>query len=367
MAKFLRPVRRALCILLTLGAATTNAADFKAGARVWAGTGVDTNPHRDFTSANITPPVDLFGSVLTSLNGTLETESGFRLYGSYDFAGRKFLIFPREDTLIQSALLDGSMAVGQYLLVGLAGKIRDRRGAQRDYSDLASEVYVDFVPDAHLDFKIRAGAHRFLYWNQFGSSFWGPSFGASVLYRFNKRHSAFLLGDFEPHSHNADACLRVYTPDKPDDVICQEEPRPPRRQDSVIAVAAGYTFRGPIHFTAQYAYVDSSSNSYAETYRRHRISATLGVLLPLDLTLLVSGAVQFAQYPEGLRLNNEMPGAPDLKLQEDDENANMASLKLVHPLGKHFDIDLKYAAYFNKLGKFTYLRMVGSIGVGWKW
>jgi hypothetical protein len=77
--------------------------------------------------------------------------------------------------------------------------------------------------------------------------------------------------------------------------------------------------------------------------------------------------VQFAQYPEGLRLSNEQPGAPDLKLPEDDENANMASVKIVHPLGKHFDMDFKYAVYFNKLGNFTYLRMVGSLGVGWKW
>lgn len=359
-------MRFALCLLLTLGAASTNAADFRGDVRAWTGAGVDTNPRRDFTSANITPPIDLFGGLLVAANGAVETDWG-QLNAGYDFGGRKFLSFPREDTLIQSVTLDGSVAVGNSLGVGLSGRIRDRRGAQREYSDLAGELYLEYLPDAHLDLKIRAGAHRFLYWNQFGSSYWGPSFGALIVYRFNRRHSAFLLGDFEPHSHNATACLRVVSPDKPDDVVCQQDPAPPRRQDSVIAIGVGYTFRGPAHFTAQYAYVDSSSNSFAETYRRHRLSATLGLRLPLDFTLLLSGAVQLAQYPEGLRLTNELPGAPDLKLPEDDENANMVSVKIVHPLGKYFDIDLKYAVYFNKLGTFTYLRMVGSLGVAWKW
>lgn len=359
-------MRRAFCILLTLGAAAASAADFSGDARVWGGTGVDTNPRRDFTSANIVPPYDVFASLLTSLTGSLETDWG-RLYGSYDFAGRKFFLYPSEDTFIQSAQLDGSVALGKYFGVGVLGRIRDRRGAQREYSDLFGELYVEFIPDAHLDLKLHGGAHRFLYWNQFGSSYWGPSFGASIVYRFNKRHSAFLLGDFEPHSHNADACVRVDVPGKPDEVVCQDDPPPPRRSDAVISVGAGYTYRGPFHLTTTYAYLDSSSNSFAETFRRHRFSATLGLRLPFDFTLLLSGAVQFAQYPEGLRLSNEQPGAPDLKLPEDDENANMASVKVVYPLGKHFDIDFKYAVYFNKLGNFTYLRMVGSLGVGWKW
>ena len=46
----------------------------------------------------------------------------------------------------------------------------------------------------------------------------------------------------------------------------------------------------------------------------------------------------------------------------------MGSLKVVHPLGKHFDIDLRYAVYFNRLGAdLTYLRMVGSLGASWRW
>lgn len=360
-------MHRALCILLTLGAATTNAAGFTGNARAWTGAGLDTNPRRDFTTSDIIPPYDIFAGALVSLNGTVDTDSGWgRLYGSYDFAGRKFFLYPSEDTLIQSITLDGSIGLGKYFGVGLSGKIRDRRGAQREYSDLSGEAYVEFVPDAHINLKVRAGAHRFLYWNLFSSSFYGPSFGASLVYRFNKRHSVFMLGDFEPHTFNADACVRVDT-GNPEEVLCGVDPPPPVRSDAVISVAAGYSYRGPFHLSTQYSYIDSSSNSYAETFRRHRISATLGLRLPLDFTVLLSGAVQFVQYPEGLKLINEQPGAPDLKVPEDDENANTVTLKIVHPLGKHFDMDFKYSVYFNKLGRFTYLRMVGSLGVGWKW
>ncbi len=351
-------------MLLTLGAAASDAADFRGDARVWLGAGVDTNPRRDFTTSNVFPPYDVFGALVATGNATLENDR-FRLYGSYDFGGRKFFLYPGEDTVIQSAFLDGSVAVGKHFGLGVAGRARDRRGAAREYTDLLGEGYVEFVPDPHLSVKLRIGAHRFLYWNQFSASYWGPAGGGSVSYRFNKRHSVFLLGDYESHTHNANACLWLEGPIG--EFSCQKDPPPGRRHDAVISFGLGYSFRGPFHLTTQYSYVDSASNSFGDTYRRHRLSLTFGARLPLDFTLLTSAAIQFAQYPDGLRLIAERPEAPDLLVREDDENANMVTVKLVHPLAKHFDIDFKFAVYFNKLGNdYTYLRMVGSLGFGWK-
>ena len=37
---------------------------------------------------------------------------------SYDFGGRKFFLLPSEDTLVQSALLEGALALGRYLDLG---------------------------------------------------------------------------------------------------------------------------------------------------------------------------------------------------------------------------------------------------------
>ena len=143
---------------------------------------------------------------------------------------------------------------------------------------------------------------------------------------------------------------------------CQTDPPPRRRQDNVISVAVGYTYRGPFQAMAQYAYLDSTSNSWGETFRRHRLSATLGLRLPLGFTFLTSGAVQIATYPDGVFLSS------DLVVLEDDENANMLTVKLVHGLGPQVDVDFKYAVYYNRLVRndLTYLRMVGSLGFSWK-
>lgn len=353
-------MKRALILLVTLCAVTAHAVDFKGDLRAWSGTGLDTNPRRDFTSAGVFPTYDLFVPVVASGSATLLWEKA-QLSGSYDVAGRKFFLFPSEDTVIQSALLDGSFALGRYFGVGANFRVRDRRGAERDYTDLGAEAYVEFIPDAKLDVKVRGGWHRFLYWNRFAASHWGSAFGASAAYRFNKRHSVFLHGDLEPQSFNAKACLRFEGPNI-GQFSCQSDPPPPVRQDTVLSVALGYTYRGPFQLMVQYAYLDSTSNSWGETFRRHRLSATLGVRLPLGFTLLSSGAVQFAQYPDGVFLSS------DLVVLEDDENANMLTVKLVHPLGPHVDIDFKYAVYFNRLVRndLTYLRMVGSLGFSWK-
>jgi hypothetical protein len=354
LAKFRAPVRRTLSMLMALGATAALATDFKGDAHVWAGTGIDSNPRRDFTSQGIGTPPDAFAAAVVTGSGLLQNDWG-RLSGSYDFGGRKFLLYPSEDTLVQALTLDGTAALGEYFELGVLGRLRDRRGADRDYTDLSAEAALSFVPDAAVDVRAHVAAHRFLYWNRFSTSFWGPQFGLSASYRFTKRHSVFISADFEPRRFNADAYF------KRDD---EGEPPPPptQRRDSFFSVGLGYSYRGPFMLTAQYAYLDSSSNSFGETYRRHRFSGTAGLRLPLNFTLLVSGAVQFAQYPDGVFLSS------DLIVLEDDENSNSLSIKLVHPLGEHFDLDFKYAVYFNRLlrNDLTYLRMVGSVGIGWR-
>lgn len=347
-------------MLLALGAVAARAADVKGDARVWLGAGIDTNPRRDFTSEGNFTPYDAFAAVVASGNAVVQTQWG-RLYGTYDLGARKFFRYPSEDTLVQSAALDGAVLLGRSVAVGIRGKARDRRGAERDYSDLTGELYLEYVPDPAVSVKAHFGAHRFLYWNRFSASFWGPGMGAAAQYRFNRRHSVSLFAEAEPRSYNANACLKA--DDTSMGVICVTDPVPPRRQDTYFSVGLGYTYRGPLVVSMQYAYLDSTSNSYGETYRRHRFSGTAGVRLPLGFTLLAAAAVQIAQYPDGVFLSS------DLITLEDDENANNVSLKLVHPLGRHFDLDFKYSVYFNKLlrNDLTYLRMVGSVGIGWHW
>lgn len=374
-------------MLLALGAAGAHAADFKPDARVWVGAGIDSNPSRDFTSPGNSTPYDAFGAAVASVSGALSGDWG-RIYASYEFGGRKFFVYPSQDTEVQSATLDGSTALGKYLALGADLRARDRRGAERDYSDLVGEAYLDFVPDNAVSVRARGGAHRFLYWNRFEASFWGPTFGGSAQYRFNKHHQVFLFGDVELHTHNANAntCVRAddgsCATERPDERLVVERvalrgphrqleepsdpppPMPPVRSDTFFSVGVGYTYRGPFQLTVQYSYLDLTSNSFGETYRRHRFSGTAGFRLPLDFTLLGAAAVQIAQYPDGVCLSSCA-----IRLEDDAENSSNVSVKIVHPLGPHFDFDLKYAIYYNRLPRndLSYLRMVGSLGLGWRW
>ncbi len=336
----------AACLLVATAAA---GADLTGQARVWVGPGLDSNARRDFVSAGVPTQADAFFFGLLGLEGLWDFERG-RLAGVYDVAARKFLFLPSEDTVVQSAQGEAALAVGRLWGVGLAGRLRDRRGAERDYTDLLGEAVLDFVPDAAVDVRLKGGAHRFLYWRRFAYSFFGPDASLQARYRFNRRHSLAASANVNWRTYNARAT------DDPED----PEPPPPRtRRDSFLAVGASYQYRGPFHLTAGYSYLDQASNSFGETLRRHRFAVTAGVRLPWRFTLLASATLQLSQFPDGVYLS------PELQVVEDDENSSAVTLKLVRPLGEHLDLDLRYAVYVNVLpqNRFFYLRHVGSLGL----
>lgn len=344
--------RRVAVLIACLLAAPATAVEFRGGGRVWAGLGVDTNARRDYTSPSVPTQPDAFFFGLGHLQGLLEAGERFRLLGSYDVAGRKFLLLPSEDTIVQDASLEASVAVAPVLALGVQGRARDRRGAERDYTDFAGGALVDFLPTAALDVRFTFGAHRFLFWNRFEYSYFGPEGALSARYRFNRRHSVSLFGSYMPRTYNADA-----RPPPP----AAGEPEPPVqvRQDSFFSVGVTYAFRGPFHLSAGYAYFDQTSNSFGETIRRHRLSLTGGFQLPWKLTLLSSLTAQFSLFPEGVYLS------PDLTVVEDDENASSLTVKLVRPVARHVDLDVRYAFYLNFLpqNQFLYLRHVVSVGM----
>jgi hypothetical protein len=335
-----------------LNAVGAVAADVEGRARVWVGPGFDSNARRDFVSPGNATAADGFLAGLGQLEGAATFDSGFRLQGSYDVAGRKFLLLPSEDTVLQTLQVEALYGVSRIFNVGLFGRARDRRGAQRDYSDLVGGALIDFLPDAHVDLRLSIAAHRFLYWDRFAYSWWGPDGQLSARYRFDRRHSLSVFGAFNPRTYNA-----IAVPHPPAD----GEPLPPDvvRTDVVLGAGVSYTYRGPFHLTAGYSYLDQTSNSLGETVRRHRFSVTAGVHLPLDLTVLVAGTLQLASYPDGVYL------APDLSVLEDDENASTVSVTLVRPLAAHVELDLRYAFFRNVLPNngFLYQRHVATIGV----
>lgn len=336
--------------------ATPAQADTGGGLRLWVGSGYDTNARRDFVkddrSNGVEAEPDVVLSAIGSADGLYQGESA-QLGGGYDIGLRKFLRLSSEDVVIQSATAGGAIALGRTLGLAVAGRVKDRRGADRDYSDLAADASLEFVPDASVDCKLRGGGHRFLYWNRIAYSFAATELGLNARYRFDKRHSAFVFGDVGFRRYQANAEHDEDDPDPP--------PAAPRR-DLVLSGGAGYSFRGPFTLTLTYSYTEQTSNSFGETVLRHRLSATAGLRLPASLTVLAQGGLQLSSFPDGVSISG------GLNITEDDESHNSLSVKLVRPVSAHVDAEVRYALYQDRLPKnrFEYLRQHAWVGLSWR-
>ena len=326
--------------------------DFQGKARVWLGPALDSNARRDFVSRGVGTQADAFLFGLAQLEGALRVGERVRFVGAYDVSGRKFILLPSEDTLVQAAQLEGTVTFWNYFALGLGGRASDRRGADRDYTDLQGGAVFDFFPDPAVEVRAQVFAHRFLFYNRFAYSFWGPDGQLTARYRINRRHSVSAFGSFNPRTYNSPARDRPGPEGS-------EVPPPRRRADNVFGGGLSYSYRGPFHFTFSYSVFDQSSNSFGESVQRHRLNATAGVRLPWQLMLLGSLTWQPSLFPEGVYLS------PDLTVLEEDENVSSLTLKLVRPINKWLDVDVRYAGYLGVLPQndFLYLRHVVSVGL----
>ena len=348
-----------LLFLTTLSLPALAAAELEGRARISAGGGVDTNARRDYDGAGAV------ADGLLSVQGAVEGRATFdssQLLGSYDIGARRFFVYASEDVVVQMATAEGSFAVGRTMGFGLQGRGRDRRGGERDYTDLAASLFMDFVPDARLDLRAYAGAHRFIYWPVFSYSFAAREAGASVRYRFSRQHAVNAFGELGLRTYNATARLAPdpdAEPPPPD-----EPPLPPRtREDTAFVIGAGYSYRGPFTFSAVWSYADQSSNSFGETTRRHRLTLSSAFRLPWRLFLLAQLNLQLATYPDGVFLS------PEVILEEDAENHNALSLKLARPISGHFDVEVRYAVFQNRLADngLYYFRQLAYAGLTWRY
>ncbi|MGA9522966.1 MAG: hypothetical protein WBV82_15975 [Myxococcaceae bacterium] len=347
-----------VALTLLLVSAVAHAADLEGRVRLSTGAGIDTNARRDYSQ------VGAVTDGMLSLTGAAEGQVLFervQLRGSYDGGLRRFLLHPSEDVLIQAAEAEASVALGRVFGVGVQGRGRDRRGGERDYSDLAGSVFFDFVPDAALSLRAYVGGHRFVYWPVFDYSFAATEFGGSARYRLDKRHSLVAFGELGMRRYNADArpapallSLQATTGAEID--LGQ-------RLDTAFQVGGGWAWRGPFTLSLTYAWVDQASNSFGETSRRHRLTGTAGFRLPWKVYFFAQLTAQFTHFPDGVYLSPEVEN-----LSEDSENHNSASVRFVRPVSKDIDVELRYALYQNRLPEngLDYLRQVGWIGLTWR-
>jgi hypothetical protein len=356
MTRSVQNVARCPLVFLTVVAFSAQAADFRGSARVWLGPGLDTNAPREFVSLGSTTQPDGFLFGVVQLGGALQWGERFSALGSYDLAARKFLTLATEDTLVQSAQLEASVMVTPILSLGLSARARDRRGAARDYTDIQGGLLVDFVPDGALDLRLSLSAHRFVFYDRFAYSFLGPDGTLTARYSIDRRHSISATGSVSPRTYDGNARLRP-GPEGTDDDSGRG------RADAVFGAGVSYQYRGPFHVSFGYSYFDQSSNSFGESVRRHRLSATGGWSLPWQLTLLGTLTWQPSVFSDGVYLN------PTLSIVEDDENVSSLNVKLVRPLTRWLEVDVRYAGYLGVYpqNRFLYLRHVMTAGVSAHW
>jgi hypothetical protein len=344
---------RHLTAVLLLCSTSAKAVDLGGAVRGWVGAGVDSNPPRDYVSPGNSTTTDGVLQGILNLAGSLSGQRG-RIDATYDLGARNFLTQGNEDTVVQSLVVDATLWLPGPFAAVFEGRVRDRRGAQRDYSDLVAEVELEYQP-SQLDFRIYGAAHRFIFWDQedFASSFYAPEAGLFARYRFNRHHSVSVFGDVSFRTFNSDVNVH-----QPDGTITIDTTM--TRHDFFALVGASYSYKGPVNITVSYSYLDSSSNSFGESYSQHRIGLVVGIALPWQLMFLLNGQLRLAQYPDGVYLT------PDILVLEDDENQSSISVKMLRPLGEHFEIDVRYAFYYGVLPNngFVYERHTALIGFG---
>ncbi|NMO18862.1 hypothetical protein HPC49_36910 [Pyxidicoccus fallax] len=345
-----------LLALTVLAASGASAAEWEGSLKATSRVLVDTNASRDFSDAN-TPSTGLDQAL--SLLGSAEGRATFersQLVGRYELGLRKYLGFTDEDTLVHSGAVEGSLALGAELGLGVEGHAKDRRGGSRAYSDLGASAFVEYAPDVRLALRLRAGARRFVYRPDSTANFGGPEFGVLGRYRFNRRHSVSVFGEWGSRGFGTQARTRPATPDTPAPAA------PGRREDGGLTAGVSYTYRGPVALGLGYAYQEVSSNSFGETVMRHRVTGNAGVRLPWKLTLLAQGSLGYTTYPDGIYLS------PQIILIEEDEGQNSLSLKLARPVTERVDVEVSWGLWSTRLPRnaLTYTRQVFGVGFTWR-
>lgn len=318
---------------------------------------LDTNAPREF-SDRLTPAPTR--DIAISLLGSAEGRGTFdrsQVVGRYELGARKYLRYVEEDTLVQSGALEASYALGTALGIGLEGHAKDRRGGSRSYSDLGTTAFLEYAPDVRLALRVRAGARRFVYRPDPTANFGGAEAGVLGRYRFNRRHSLSVFGDWNARRHGTAPRARPPGTGGSPGVL------PGRRQDGALTAGASYAYRGPLALGLSYAFQEISSNSYGETLWRHRLSANAGIRLPWRVTLLAQGSLGLTGYPDGIYLS------PEIILLEEDEGQNSLSLKLARPLTESLDVEVSWGVWSTRLPRnaLTYTRQVFSTGLTWRY
>jgi hypothetical protein len=332
--------------------------------RVETDVGYDSNIYRNY---NDTPGLPVVGGAFLEFQGDMSAHGeiargqrsdaslllGLRLFG---FQGcPSGLQSPNScaNTYVGQLRLAHAIRLAPTLLLRLdaGGKDKLVENGELSYSDLGAGVTLSAVLSPWLVADLRVGVHAFNYFPDSAYSEAGPAFSAAATASTWKDQSVFFLYRLMPEYYQG---YRLLPP--PDLSVSG------KRFDWFHMATIGYSLQRPIIASLSYSFIYDHSNSYGESYIRHRLEGVAALLLPWEITLAASVALQATTYPDGIYLS------PQILLVEDEEALSEVSLKAFRDLGKGFSVEARFSIYRNDLSKnsLSYNRFITYAGVSYR-
>ncbi len=133
------------------------------------------------------------------------------------------------------------------------------------------------------------------------------------------------------------------------------------RVDAPLTAGATFSSTRAVYLSVGYTLTRNWSNSFGDSFTRHRLNAIVGVQLPLEITLSGQAALQLTSYDNGLSVGQR------LLLADDDERQNNLTVGVSRPFLWGMFTEARLAVYGNEFARerVSFLRTTAGIGIRW--
>lgn len=225
--------------------------------------------------------------------------------------------------------------------------ITDEIGA-RTFRNLGADalVVLDGGDDRHL--TIGFGARDFVYKENHGFDWSGPAASARLDLALwqpsggtRSLELAALLA-FEARDYASSALTNICPPGAPPSIDCSAGSSL-RRRDRFQRAGLDVTWTGGFVATGGYQLTVINSNSYGQSFVRHKVSASVTTPLPHELYATVLAQLQLDQYLDGLVVKTDLQRSEFTSL--DDENRSTLQVRLGRSLSDAWSIEARGAVW----------------------
>jgi hypothetical protein len=154
---------------------------------------------------------------------------------------------------------------------------------------------------------------------------------------------AVSLG-FDARFYDAYAFEDTCPPHAPADPMCRQ-PTDLHRRDRFERIGAELTWTGRQVATLGYQLTVVTSNSYGESFLRHRLTGSVTTTLPGELYATVLAVLQIERYLDGLIVQSDPLHAEYTSI--DDENRSTLQLRVARKLSASWSLEARAAAWRN--------------------